>query len=159
MKVILSALILSFVIEFVCVYSRLVWHKRSDSIQKKLHLPRIHHSYPGLAILLIDYIYLQNEWLFVLGFSLIFSDLVHHLIFEPFIKKRGYDVGMKHHHKAREYVSKLPAAVALIVVGVAALLTPFTPGSWLALVGAGMVVGKSPDTVFATLKKILKLKK
>ena len=158
-KVIILALGLSLLIELVTVYLRLVVHKRSAPLQKKLHMPRIHHSYPGFAILLIDYVYLQNELLFIIGFALILSDVSHHLIFEPFIYKHKFDVGMKHHRKAHEYVAKFPAAIALIFIGLFALVTPFTPGSWLSIVGVGMLAGKSPDDMMHAVKKRLPKKK
>jgi hypothetical protein len=155
MKIIVLAIGLALVIELITIYLRLVQHRKSDRIQKKMHMPRIHHSYPGLAIILIDYTHIQNEHLFIFGFALIFSDLIHHLIFEPYIKKRGYDIGMKHHRTAHHYVSKIPAAVALIVVGLFALVTPFTPGSWLTIVGAGMLLNKKPTKIFGKTKKKL----
>lgn len=155
METALYALGLALILELVTIYLRLVTHKRSAPLQKKLHLPRIHHSYPGLAILLLDYVYLQNEWLFVLGFALVLSDLAHHLIVEPYLKKHGYDVGMKHHRRAHHYVSRVPSAVALIGVGLFALATPFTPGSWLALIGLGMLVGKNPRHSMRAIRKRL----
>jgi len=36
-------------------------------------------------------------------------------------------------------MSKKIIGIVLIVIGVLALLTPFTPGSWLAFVGLGML--------------------
>jgi hypothetical protein len=122
-------------------------------------MPRIHHSYPGFAVLLIDYVYLQNEWFFILGFALIFSDVIHHLIFDPFIKSHAYDIGMKNHGKARHYVASLPAATAFIVSVFFELVTPFTPGSWLAVVEVGTFAGESQDHYWRKIKKILKLRK
>lgn len=159
MKIILLAIGLSLLIELLTIYLRLVVHKRSAPLQKRLHLPRIHHSYPGFAVILIDYVYLQNELLFALGFALILSDVVHHLIFEPFIHKHQFDIGMKHHRKAHEYVAKFPAAIALIFVGMFALITPFTPGSWLSVIGVGMLAGKNPDDMFKAVIKRLPLPK
>jgi hypothetical protein len=155
MKIIILALGLSLVIELITIYLRLVQHRQSAPLQKKMHMPRIHHSYPGLAIVLIDYTHIQNEYLFILGFALIFSDLFHHLVFEPYIKKRGYDIGMKNHRIAHRYVSRLPAAVALIAVGLFALITPFTPGSWLTVIGAGMLVNKNPTRLIKKAKRRL----
>ncbi len=155
MKIILLAIGLSLLIELVTIYLRLVMHRRSEPLQKSMHLPRIHHSYPGFAIILLDYVYLQDELLFSVGFALILSDVFHHLIFEPFIVKHQYDIGMKYHNRARRYAARLPAAMALIFVGLFALVTPFTPGSWLGVVGVGMLVGKSPKRMVRSLKKRL----
>ncbi len=153
MKVILLAIGLSLLIELVTIYLRMVMHRRSEPLQKSMHIPRIHHSYPGFAIVLLDYVYLQDELLFSVGFALILSDVFHHLIFEPFVKKHQYDIGMKHHQTARKYVARFPAAIALIFVGLFALVTPFTPGSWLGIVGVGMLMGKSPKGIARSLKR------
>lgn len=152
MKIILLAIGLSLLIELVTIYLRLMMHRRSEPLQKSLHLPRIHHSYPGFAIVLLDYVYLQDEILFSVGFALILSDVFHHLIFEPFVKKHHYDIGMKHHRTARKYAARFPAAMALIFVGLFALVTPFTPGSWLGVVGVGMLVGKSPKHMVRSIR-------
>lgn len=159
METILFAIGLSLFIELVTIYLRLVAHRRSAPLQKKLHMPRIHHSYPGFAIVLLDYVYLQNEMLFSVGFALILSDVFHHLIFEPFIKKHQFDIGMKRHAVAQQYVARFPAAMALIFVGLFALVTPFTPGSWLGIVGVGMLAGKSPARMMRSVKKSLPRRK
>jgi hypothetical protein len=43
-------------------------------------------------------------------------------------------------------------AILLIVIGVFALITPFTPGSWLALIGWGILLDKSPQEVWEMIK-------
>lgn len=151
MKVIFLILFATALIEFMTTYLRLVSHKKSTDVQKHIGIPRIHHSYPGFVIVTLDYLYLQNEWLFILGMSLIFSDFIHHVIVEPYILKHKYDISMKHHKTAHHKLTQLSSAVALITVGVFALFTPFAPGSWLAIVGVGMLVGKNPKR---TIKKI-----
>ncbi len=151
MQIIILALGLTLLIELVTIYLRLVSHKKSASYQKKYRIPRTHHSYPGFAILLLDYVYLHNEWLFIIGFALVLSDVIHHLVFEPYIKKHKFDIGMKHHRQAHHYATKLPSAFALIGIGLFALMTPFTPGSWLSVVGVGMLVRKSPKKMFRKL--------
>lgn len=42
-------------------------------------------------------------------------------------------------------------ALVLIVIGILALITPFTPGSWLALIGLGILLGKSPKETWVYL--------
>jgi hypothetical protein len=44
-------------------------------------------------------------------------------------------------------------AIFLIVIGVFALITPFTPGSWLALIGLGILLDKSPEEVWIMIKE------
>ncbi|OGE76424.1 MAG: hypothetical protein A3C85_00835 [Candidatus Doudnabacteria bacterium RIFCSPHIGHO2_02_FULL_48_21] len=43
--------------------------------------------------------------------------------------------------KKRNYkaILKKIAGVALVILGVAALVTPFTPGAWLILIGFGLL--------------------
>jgi hypothetical protein len=43
-------------------------------------------------------------------------------------------------------------AILLIVIGFFALITPFTPGSWLALIGLGILLDKSPQEVWTMIK-------
>ncbi len=43
-------------------------------------------------------------------------------------------------------------AIALVAIGFFALITPFTPGSWLALIGLGILWDKSPKEVLELLK-------
>lgn len=47
-------------------------------------------------------------------------------------------------------------AILLIIIGVVALITPFTPGSWLALIGLSMMLKKTPQEVLEMLKDKLK---
>lgn len=155
MKIILLAIGLSLLIELVTIYLRLVLHRQSEPMQRKLHMPRIHHSYPGFAIILLDYVYLQNELLFSVGFALVLSDVFHHLIFEPFVKKHQFDIGMRRHREARRYAARFPAAIALIGVGLFAVVTPFTPGSWLGVVGMGMLAGHSPSHMMKSMNKFI----
>lgn len=160
MKIILIAIGLAILIEIFTIYLRLVEHKRSVPIKKKLHMPRIHHSYTGFAIVLLERVYLQNSWILALGIALILTDILHHLVFEPMIKKRGYDIGMRNHAAAHKYVAQLPAAIALTCFGLFALVTPFTPGAWLGIVGIGMLQGKDPGHMMNQIKsKMSKLKR
>ena len=43
--------------------------------------------------------------------------------------------------------------VTLTIVGFIALVTPFTPGSWLMLIGLGILLDKTPAEVLALLKE------
>ena len=47
-------------------------------------------------------------------------------------------------------------AIFLICIGVIALVTPFTPGSWLALIGLGILLKKTPHEVLEMIKEKLK---
>jgi len=137
----LIAIGLALAIEFFTTVFRLVFHLKSAPIQKKLHRPRIHHAYPGVALML-SYIAYPNPWLLVIGFALIASDLMHHLIIVPLVRFLRVDLKMVKHKRAH-LVLQRSAGVVLISAGVVALVTPFTPGSWLTIVGLVLLVGKN----------------
>lgn len=46
-------------------------------------------------------------------------------------------------------------ALLLVLIGFFALITPFTPGSWLALIGLGILLDKSPAEVLDMIKQRL----
>ncbi|MEK7515042.1 MAG: hypothetical protein AAB608_01520 [Patescibacteria group bacterium] len=137
-----AALALAAVIEFYTLALRLSFHLKSKEIQREvLHVPRVHHSYPGIALLIIHYAFYPSLWLAVIGWALVLSDLFHHTVALPLMKKRGYDIGMRHHNHAHVYF-KHGLAVVLIATGLVAFFTPFTPGSWLVFPGLAFIIGK-----------------
>lgn len=52
-----------------------------------------------------------------------------------------------------------PLAILLILIGIIALFTPLTPGSWLIPIGIGMLLGKSQKEVRDGFMKLLRLQK
>lgn len=137
-----AALALAAVIEFYTLALRLSFHLKSRHIQQDvIRMPRIHHSYLGIALLIVHYAFYPSLWLAVIGWALILSDAFHHAIALPLMKKRGYDIGMRRHAHAHSYF-KHGLAVVLIATGLVAFLTPFTPGSWLVFPGVALIVGK-----------------
>lgn len=138
-------LILGFsaLIEVATLALRVVYHLQSRKIQcDKLHMPRIHHSYVGLVMVgSAHYLDAYKEWLIIIGWTLILSDLIHHLVTIPLLSKFDCDIGMKH-HRGMHHLMRMILGPIFIVAGVLALLTPFTPGSWLIIPGLIFVVGQ-----------------
>jgi len=68
------------------------------------------------------------------------SDFFHHLVFIPLVKKYKLDVGMLNHEVIHNYLQGL-IAILFIIIGLVALLTPLTPGSWLIPIGLVALLG------------------
>jgi small-conductance mechanosensitive channel len=81
-----------------------------------------------------------SRYAYIVGVALILSDVLHHAALVPLLRRYRYDVRMVHHETAHRYLVRW-SAVLLIAIGVLALLTPFTPGSWLFPVGFISLVG------------------
>ena len=142
----LEFLIIAIGIEVLTISIRLMWHGRSAQFQHKIGWPRIHHSYIGVLFVGAGLVLGATEtavayWLIVLGLSLIASDLIHHIIFLPLIHHYHYDVTMVHHATGHRY-AEFAAGCVVLLIGLAALLTPITPGSWLIPVGCVMTIGR-----------------
>lgn len=137
---------LVIVFEFITLALRLAMHMKSGMIQKNFHCPRVHHSYVGAVLVAVsiwiifknpDY----NSWLFLIGLALIISDLLHHLLFLYLIRKYRCDIGMVNHPKLH-HIAQAMLGIFVTMVGVVALLTPFTPGSWLIPIGLATVISR-----------------
>ena len=76
----------------------------------------------------------------IIGLSLMISDFFHHLVFIPLVKKYKLDVGMLNHEVIHNYLQGL-IAILFIIIGLVALLTPLTPGSWLIPIGLVALLG------------------
>jgi len=145
MKVVLWIILISVFIELLTLFGRLVMHRRGEKIQKKFHLPRIHHFYIGLVLVFTYFLgqnnfYLGHQLVIIFGLAFMVSDFLHHIIFIPVIKKYKYDVGMLNHRGIHNYLHA-SLAIIMIVIGIFALLTPFTPGSWLVPIGIVALIG------------------
>jgi hypothetical protein len=141
----------SLLIEFFTVVMRLVYHHRSARIQHALHMPRIHHSYIGF-LLLGGWALWHHTVLLIIGTALVISDGLHHFIFLPLATFLNFDIRM-HYHAAIHRVLRWFTGIILIAIGIFALLTPFTPGSWLIPIGMIFCVGKNKTN--AILQRLL----
>ena len=157
MRDIIFVILLSLSIEFLTVILRLIFHWRSESIQKKIHIPRTHHAYIGSMMVLfyiIELKFFDKEFPLIflsIASSLIISDLIHHLFVLDIIKKYKYDIGMIHHKEVRRYAWDVLCYI-MIFWGLFAFVTPFTPGSWLAIIGSVNLIGQ--EKTLSLTKKI-----
>lgn len=87
---IIEIIILTTLIEIITIIARKL-KLNSYKIQKDLGLKvHIHHMYIGIALLIINFFF-QKERIFIIGISLIISDLIHHFIVLPlWIKKTAF---------------------------------------------------------------------
>lgn len=139
--VLVPMLALAAGIEFLTTIFRISFHLRSARVQHKLNWPRIHHSYPGIAFV-TAYYFLPYPWLIIVGGALIISDLFHHLVLIPSLHRMHYDVCMSHHEAAHRLLQRV-SGIVLLAAGIAALVTPFTPGSFLILIGLFLICGRA----------------
>jgi len=66
-------------------YAKYFLRLKFGSMKKNNPFPiRIHHGYIGVIIILATFIY-SNKILYILGISLLISDIMHHLIFLPLL--------------------------------------------------------------------------
>ncbi len=79
-----AGIALALIIEAATLMCRMGFRLRSAEIQRRLHVPRIHHSYIGVFLLALGLI-APHEWLFVLGIAFVLSDAVHHALMVPMI--------------------------------------------------------------------------
>ena len=135
-------LVVGLALELVTVTARLILDKKSSAIQAQLKIHRLHHSYLGL-ILLVFYFLWSREWLLILGGGIVLSDLLHHFVVVPLLVKQQYDLGMPKHSQIHRLIKRYhkPLAIILIALGLLALITPLTPGSWFIPIGLVMLVG------------------
>jgi hypothetical protein len=128
-------------IELLTTVFRVSFHLRSARVQRKLHWPRIHHAYPGVAFV-ASYTVLQSPWLWVIGGALVLSDLFHHLIAIPMLRAMHVDVCMTHHERAHLLLQRV-AGLLFLVSGLASLVLPFALGSFMVLLGILLIGGRS----------------
>lgn len=94
-----AIILLSILFELATAVLRLVFRLRSAQWQQSLGLPRIHHGYVGIVLLLVSYgVYEVPEIgivLWIVGWALIISDLVHHYVVLPLLRFTKTDIGMQ----------------------------------------------------------------
>jgi hypothetical protein len=75
---IVEIIVLTAFIELITIIGR-VFLGSVKSFYKKNPLPvRVHHGYIGLGFI-ISYFVFSNEFYAILGFALLFSDIIHHV--------------------------------------------------------------------------------
>lgn len=84
----MKILILTLIIELSAIIGRLAfgsirgWHGNLQKLTS-LSIPRIHHGYIGIALLLIAHFFHPSKTLTMIGAALLLSDLLHHFVVLP----------------------------------------------------------------------------
>lgn len=140
-EVLVPILVLATLIELATTVFRVSFHMQSAKVQRRLHWPRIHHSYPGIAFM-VSYWFFPEPWLLIVGGALVLSDVFHHLVAVPALHGMHYDVCMSHHERAHKVLQRV-SGVVLLITGLVALMTPLAPGSFLVIIGLFLLCGRS----------------
>lgn len=84
----IEIIILTLIIEIFTIIGRILFGSMKEKYKKsKL---RIHHGYPGIILILINFFY-PIELIFILGISLVLSDIIHHFFVLPiWVKKTEF---------------------------------------------------------------------
>lgn len=135
MYIIAYSILLSLAIELLTTVLRVVFHKQSVIQQKKLHIPRIHHAYPGIAAVLPNYLYIHSDMILIVGIALILSDVLHHFVVLPYLKRNKYDIRMVHHSKLHHAILRTLSSSCMILVGATVIVTQLAVGTALIIAG------------------------
>ena len=72
-------ILLTFLFEIITCIGRFAFKLRARDWKMPV---RIHHGYVGIVVLLAWY-FAQNDWLLIIGTSLLLSDAIHHFVVLP----------------------------------------------------------------------------
>ena len=77
-------ILISLVIELLTIGGRLYFGPMKERFRKMRfkYKARIHHGYIGVLLILF-YLFIKSELLFITGMSLFLSDLIHHFVVLP----------------------------------------------------------------------------
>ncbi len=84
----MKILLLTLAIELAAIVGRITfgsvkgWYTNVIKLTS-LNIPRIHHGYIGIALLLIAYFFHPSKTLTMIGAALLLSDLLHHFVVLP----------------------------------------------------------------------------
>ena len=84
----MKILMLTLIIELSAIIGRIAfgsikwWHANLRKLTA-LDIPRIHHGYIGIAMLLVAHFFYPSKTLTMIGAALLLSDLLHHFVVLP----------------------------------------------------------------------------
>jgi hypothetical protein len=144
---------LTIVFEILTVALRLIFRLRSKEIQGDFGIPRVHHGYIGMVLLLVSYVMPGLSSAFwVTGWALIISDLVHHYTVLPLLRITETDISMKYYGIKKDSVRR---KVLIAVAGgiVVAVLSSVATSLWVGVIAMGMIfVSEKLEELLAKLK-------
>lgn len=130
---------LTILFELITVAPRLTLKVRSKDVQKRLGIPRIHHGYIGMGILLASYLFIGHaDVLWVIGWALILSDLVHHYTILPLLSVTETDIYKKHYGLHPTSIRR-KALIALFGVGVVIVLSSISDSLWIGMIAIALI--------------------
>ena len=105
--------------EIITVLLRLGLKLESKVLQEECI--RIHHGYIGMGFLVLS-LFSPLSALWVIGWALILSDLVHHYTVLPLLSITEVDIAMEHYGVTKQSIARklIIAVAAVFVVGVLA---------------------------------------
>lgn len=133
-----AIIILTIVIELVTIFFRLTMRLRSKILQGKLRLPRVHHGYIGMVFLLASFVFPTLSALWVIGWALVISDLLHHYTVMPLLSITEVDLNMQHYGINRVGLQR-KFLITLSAVLVATILALAATSIWIGAIAVIMI--------------------
>lgn len=130
---------LTILFELLTVAPRLLLKVRSRDVQKRIGMPRIHHGYVGMLFLVLPYLFpAYASALWIIGWALILSDLVHHYTVLPLLSITEIDMNKKHYGLSTTSLRRKVLIIA-IATSVVAVLASISYSAWLGVVAIAMI--------------------
>ncbi len=144
-----AVIALTIVFELITVLLLLFFKLRSHAWQESIGMPRIHHGYFGMLLLLTSYAFPGIVLiLLTIGWALIISDLVHHYTVLPLLRITEIDIEMQHYGMSETAIYR-KVLITFAVLLVVAILSSVATTLWFDIIAMLMIY------VSENLKKIL----
>jgi len=121
--------------EIITVLLRLGFKLESKVVQEEFI--RIHHGYIGMVFLLMSFVFPINA-LWIIGWALILSDLVHHYTVLPLLSIAEVDIAMEYYGITKKSVLR-KLVIALAAVFVVGVLASTASSLWVGGIALAMI--------------------
>ncbi len=126
-------------VELLTLQFRLLHKLCSVEVKEKLGLPRIHHSYFGALFILASFTTLpEPHWLWIIGWSLVLSDIAHHYVVLPLLKLTKTDIAMKYSRASRAFFLRL-SFIVTAALGVMIAFASMSNTLWGVVIALAMI--------------------
>ncbi|MBL4644252.1 MAG: hypothetical protein JKX80_00110 [Candidatus Pacebacteria bacterium] len=134
-----AVIALTILFELITVLLRLILKLRSHAWQERIGMPRIHHGYFGMLLLLTSYAFPGIAVvLWTIGWALIISDLVHHYTVLPLLRITEIDIEMQHYGVSETAIYR-KVLITFAVLLVVAILSSVATTLWFAIIAMVMI--------------------
>lgn len=130
--------LLTVVFEVVTVLLRLGFKLQSKVWQKKYNVLRVHHGYIGMVFLVLSF-FPPLHALWIVGWALIISDLVHHYTVLPLLRMAEVDISMAYYGLNTIGIQR-KVVIALAAICVVATLASVATSLSVGLVALAMLI-------------------